>query len=182
VKGMVEAVLRALRIVRGVRVEAAPHPALHPGRSAILYVDDQPAGYLGELHPQVAGTFDIAAFPAQVAEIDLDVLYVAANEDRPFTALPRYPAVYRDLAAVLNADVRSSELMDVVNQAGGELLESARIFDVYQGEPLPSDKKSVAVEMVFRSGQTTLTQEDVASVMSRIVDHLDQRLGATLRD
>ncbi len=182
VKGMVEAVLRALRIVRGVRVEAAPHPALHPGRSAILYVDDQPAGYLGELHPQVAGTFDIAAFPAQVAEIDLDVLYAAANEDRPFTALPRYPAVYRDLAAVLNADVRSSDLMDVVNQAGGELLESARIFDVYQGEPLPSDKKSVAVEMVFRSGQTTLTQEDVASVMSRIVDHLDQRLGAALRD
>jgi len=180
-KGMVEAVLSALRIATW-HVEAAPHPALHPGRSAILYVDDQPVGYLGELHPQVADTFDIAACPAQVAEIDLDTVYAAATEDRPFTPLPRYPAVFRDLAAVLNADVRSSDLMDVVNEAGGKLLESARIFDVYQGEPLPADKKSVAVELVFRSRETTLTQEDVASVMSRIVDHLDQRLGATLRD
>jgi len=180
-KGMVEAVLGALRIAAW-RVEAAPHPALHPGRSAVLYVDDQPVGYLGELHPQVAGTFDIAACPVQVAEIDLDTIYAAANDDRPFTPLPRYPAVFRDLAAVLNAGVRSSDVMDVVNEAGGELLESARIFDVYQGEPLPADKKSVAVEMVFRSGETTLTQEDVAPVLSRIVDHLDQRLGATLRD
>jgi len=180
-KGMVDAVLDALGIPAR-RVEAAPHPALHPGRSAILYVDDQPAGYLGELHPQVADTFGIAASPAQVAEIDLETVYAAANGDRPFTPLPRYPAVFRDLAAVLDTEVRSSDVMDVVREAGGELLESARIFDVYQGEPLPADKKSVAVEMVFRSGETTLTQEDAASVMTRIVDRLDRRLGATLRD
>jgi phenylalanyl-tRNA synthetase beta chain len=117
-----------------------------------------------------------------VAEVDLDTLIEAATGAQSFQPLPRYPAAHRDLAAVVAHDLPASRLLEVVQREGGDVLESATIFDVYAGEQLPPDKKSIAVEMAFRSPEATLTQEDVSAVMDRIVEGIRRELGGTLRD
>jgi phenylalanyl-tRNA synthetase beta chain len=180
-KGLVEAILHALQ-VRDSEMVPSAHPALHPGRSASIRVAGREVGFLGELHPEVARTFELETWPVLVAELDLDTLIGAAAGTQLFQPLPRYPAAYRDLAAVVALDLPASRLLRIVNREGGDVLESAKIFDVYAGKQLPSDKKSIAVEMSFRSSQATLTQEDVSAVMDRIIGAIRQELGGTLRD
>jgi phenylalanyl-tRNA synthetase beta chain len=180
-KGAVEAVMEALQ-VRDWRVEAGSHPALHPGRAAALCLAGEPVGYLGELHPLVAAAFDIEQWPALVAELDLDSIFPHASDTHIFHPIPRYPAARRDIAAVVDEDIAAADLVSTILEAGGELLESARIFDVYRGDPLPHGKKSLAVALEFRSPGSTLTQEDVNDEMERIVGSLTTRLGAVLRE
>jgi phenylalanyl-tRNA synthetase beta chain len=181
IKGVVEAVLDALHI-QGATVAPYRHPSLHPGRSASLNLGDTQVAYFGELHPEVAARFEIEGWPVQVAEIDLDALFPCASGPAGFSTLPRFPAAYRDIAVVVRRDVPAADVIGVVERAGGDLLEAARIFDVYTGEPLPRDRKSVAVEMVFRGAEGTLTQEDVSAAVDGIVGALRDTVGASLRD
>jgi phenylalanyl-tRNA synthetase beta chain len=157
------------------------HPWLHPGRSASLRVHEREVAVLGQLHPEVAGNFELDTFPVLVAEIDLDTLIEVADGNRQFLELPRYPAAYRDLAVVIPRDLPASVLLQVVQRQGGILLESARIFDVYEGEQLPPDRKSIAVEMVFRSAHSTLTQEEVSVIMESIIQTIQQELNGAIR-
>ncbi|MGI8968295.1 MAG: phenylalanine--tRNA ligase subunit beta [Chloroflexota bacterium] len=181
VKGMLVAVLQALRVPDWT-VEPCAHPALHPGRSAVLRVGGHDVAYLGELHPDVALAFDVEGWPVQVAEVDLDALFVHAHEEIVFHPLPRYPAAFRDIAVVVDAQVPAARLIEIVRANGDQVLESASVFDVYHGGPLPAGKKSVAIGMTFRAPGATLTQEDVQTVTDRIVDALARELAAVLRD
>ena len=180
-KGMLSGVLDSLQI-DGWTVEAASHPALHPGRSAVIRLGGRDVAFLGELHPEVAETFDIEGRRVQVAEVDLDSLFARASDRRVFRPLPRYPAALRDLAVVVPQDVPAAEVMRVVREAGDALLESSQIFDAYQGDPLPAGAKSIAVALEFRAPGATLTQDEVGAVMDRIVHALSNELGATLRE
>jgi phenylalanyl-tRNA synthetase beta chain len=180
-KGIVAAVLEELQIADW-QVEPHEHPALHPGRSAVLCLDGRDVAFLGELHPDVAAAFDIEGWPVQVAEIDLDTLFSAASPARTFRSLPRYPAALRDIAVVLDADQPSARVMHIVRSAGGDLLESAEIFDVYAGDPLPQGKKSIAISLELRAPGATLTQDEVNEVMDRVTDSLKGELNATLRE
>jgi phenylalanyl-tRNA synthetase beta chain len=184
---MLVALLDALQI-EGWQVEPGthpkgrvPHPALHPGRAAVIRLDGHDVAYFGELHPHVAAPFEIEGWPVQVAEVDLDALFSAASKVHVYHPLPRYPAALRDIAVVVGRDVPAGEIMRVVRQAGDDLLESATIFDVYQGEPLPPGEKSVAIAMTFRAPGATLTQDEVNTIMDRIVTSLREELHAALR-
>jgi phenylalanyl-tRNA synthetase beta chain len=179
-KGMVTQTLEALQ-VDGWQVQPAEHPALHPGRAAAIILDGRAVGYLGELHPLVAERFEIEGWPVQVAEIDLDALFPLATDRHIIRAIPRYPAAYRDIAVVLPQDVPAAEVVRVVRQAAGDIVESATIFDVYAGPQLPPDKKSVAVGMELRAPESTLGQHEISAAMDRIVQALREELGGTLR-
>jgi phenylalanyl-tRNA synthetase beta chain len=96
--------------------------------------------------------------------------------------LPRFPSAFRDIAVVVEEEVPAAEILRVIRQAGGDLLESTRLFDVYAGDPLPTGTKSIAVAMEFRAPGATLTQEEVSEVMDRIVSALGRELHATLRE
>jgi phenylalanyl-tRNA synthetase beta chain len=181
VKGMVEAALDALQ-VEGWEVEATPHPALHPGRSAALRVQGREVGYLGQLHPEVASRFEIDGWPVQVAELDLDTLFEVASDLHAFRPIPRYPAAHRDLAVVVDRAVLSGAIIRIIRAAAGPLLESARIFDVYIGAPLTEGAKSVAVGLALRAPGATLTQEEISAVMQRVVQALGAELNASLRE
>jgi phenylalanyl-tRNA synthetase beta chain len=181
VKGMLSTVLDALQI-KDWRVEATTHAALHPGRGATLHLQGRDVAYLGELHPQVAAAFEIEGWPVQVAEIDLDTLFEAASTVRVFHPLPRFPAARRDIAVIVDADLPAECVLDVVRQAGGEVLELADIFDVYAGDQLAANRKSIAISMELRAPGATLTQEEIAGVMERIVGRLHDELNATLRE
>jgi phenylalanyl-tRNA synthetase beta chain len=180
-KGMLAGVLEDLHI-GAWSTRSAPHPALHPGRSALLTIDEREVGFLGELHPRVAAAFDFAEWPVIVGEFDLDTVYALSTETRIFEALPRYPTAHRDIAVLMHRETPASEIVRLLYEAGGSLVRSARIFDVYSGESLPSGKKSVAVELELYSTDATLTQEQINAVMQSIVDALSRELGAVLRE
>lgn len=181
VKGVIEAVLDELQISNW-SVRPKRHPSLHPGRSAALCLGDQDVAYFGELHPTVAARFELEGRPTQVAEIDLDALFPHASSEHVFQPLPRFPAAYRDLAVVVTDTVAADDIVRLVRAEGGQVLESAQIFDVYEGGSLPQGTRSIAVQIVFRSPERTLTQEEVDAVVSRIIAALAREFGASLRD
>jgi phenylalanyl-tRNA synthetase beta chain len=181
IKGVLEATLDALGICDW-SVEARSHPALHPGRAAVLRVGAQEVGFVGELHPLVAERFEIEGWPVQVAEIDLDAVFPRASDLHVFRPIPRHPAAHRDVAVIVSRQTPAAEVMRVIREAGGDLLESAHIFDVYEGEQAGAEARSIAVALDFRAPGATLTQDEVAELMDRVVTALRTELGASLRE
>jgi phenylalanyl-tRNA synthetase beta chain len=181
IKGIVETLLAELQI-RDWHVEPGDHPGLHPGRQAFLHVDGSRAGYFGELHPSVARQFEIDDGPVVVAELNLDSLVNGASSQHAFKPLPRFPVAHRDIAVVVDKKLPAAALMTLIERTGADLLESARIFDVYTGPSLPAEKKSVAIELALRSPKQTLRQEEVDAAVGQIVEALRSQVGADLRD
>ena len=181
-KGKVEALLKRLHLDDEARFERTQHPAFHPGRSAALWIGQTEIGVLGQIHPYTAQAFDIPD-TALAAELNLTLLYDRAEEkgDVRAQAPPRYPAVTRDLALVVDADIPSSQLQQEIVRSGGPQLENVSLFDVYQGDNLPAGKKSLAYALRFRDPDRTLQDEDVTGRMQKIVRTLEQKLGAKLR-
>jgi phenylalanyl-tRNA synthetase beta chain len=176
-KGLLGAALEAVRIPWSM--EPATEPFLHPGRSARVLAGDEPVGWLGELHPLVARAWDLedgAAF-----ELDLDRALRHAVGVPQFRDLTSFPALRMDLAVVVPEDVPAGAVLDVVRRAGGELLEQARVFDVFRGTQVGEGRVSLALALAFRAPDRTLTDEDVAPARDGIVAALRDELGGELR-
>ncbi len=178
-KGVLAAVLDTLRLAWSV--EAASEPFLHPGRSAAVVVGEGEAiGWLGEVHPLVARAWDLP--DAAAFELDLDrVAELAAERLELYEDVTSFPAVRQDLAIVLPDDVPSARALQVVRQAGGELLSAARVFDAYRGEQVGEGKVSVAVALEFRAPDRSLTDDEVNERRAAIAAALASELGAELR-
>jgi phenylalanyl-tRNA synthetase beta chain len=168
VKGVVEAVYAALRAQP--RFERAEHPLFHPGKTARTA-----AGTLGELHPRVlAGEW--GAF-----EIDLDALLAESPELAIYEDVITYPPVRQDLAFVIPEEVEAGELIDAAREAAGPELREIEVFDVYRGDQVGDQKKSIALRVAFQSPARTLSDADAAALRERIVSELRSRFGAELR-
>lgn len=178
-KGIVETVVDVLGIADKVTYEAAQPEHFHPGRTAAVYFGKELLGYVGQLHPALQLELDLA--DTYVVELSLDALYEAADFDIVYMALPRYPAMQRDIAVVIDEAVAAAKLTDVAWQMAGELLESVRVFDVFKGEKLGAGKKSVALSLVYRHNERTLTDEEVTALHEKVVAELQQSFGAELR-
>jgi phenylalanyl-tRNA synthetase beta chain len=187
-KGVVEQVLTALG-VQGVVYRPARHPTLQPGQSAELLTGPpgelRPLGVLGRLDPRLAERFDLEGRAVLLAEMDFDALCELAS-DAPgpgegSTTLPRFPGLQMDLALVVDESVTYEQVLSELRQAGGELLVEARLFDVYQGAPIPEGHKSLAFALTFRAPDRTLTDQDIAQVVASIELRLAERLGARVR-
>jgi phenylalanyl-tRNA synthetase beta chain len=175
-------VLEALAAQLGVDLDFAPaaEPFLHPGRAAAVSVDGNPAGWLGEVHPLVCRTWDLDA--AVAFEIDAAPLIAAATVgEEGYEDVTTFPAVYQDLAVVVPAEVPASEVRAAVMAGGGELLRAAEVFDLYEGEQLGEDRKSLALNLEFRADDRTLTDEEVAARREAIKAKLDE-IGGSLRE
>jgi phenylalanyl-tRNA synthetase beta chain len=189
-----KAVLEALCAALGVSVRYLPadpdaHPYLHPGRAAELTLDraghraadGAPFGWLGQLHPLVGAGDALQGVPASALELDLDALLGAAvHAERRYRDLISYPPLRRDLAVSLPADVDADHVLDAVRHAAGELLEDARIFDVYTGPQVGQGRRSLAISLAFRDPSRTLTDEDVEPAWHAILARLHE-LGGELR-
>jgi phenylalanyl-tRNA synthetase beta chain len=176
-KGVLAAVLDALRVPWSV--ESGAEPFLHPGRSAHVRVGDVPAGWLGELHPQVARAWDLEAVAA--FELDLAPLLDAMPQVAHYEDLTSFPAVRQDLALVVDESVTAGDLLETVRAAGGDLLRSAEIFDVYGGPQVGEGRTSLALRLEFRAPDRTLTDEEAGGVVERMVTAAAERLGAERR-
>jgi phenylalanyl-tRNA synthetase beta chain len=164
-------------------VAEAQWPFLHPGRSAAVLArgaDGKPLrlGFVGELHPSVAASWDLARTAAFA--VDLGKLASVAPEVQSFSAFGSVPTLRQDLAVTLPEDVPAREVLHALRKAAGEMLDNAEIFDVYTGAQVGEARRSLALALTFRAEDRTLTDDDVAPVRERIVAALAE-LGGELR-
>ena len=171
----------------GMAVEYQPESKdtrLHPGRTASLWVKGHYLGTLGQFHPQFCQEKNL---PDHVYgfELKLAVLLEALQQEQRLTPHFRpyatYPAVERDLAFYAPITVSVAELMQVMNQAGGDLLDQVQLFDDYRGESVPTDQRSLAFSLAYRAGDRTLTDSEVDPVHAQIRTALTAQFPVTLR-
>jgi phenylalanyl-tRNA synthetase beta chain len=178
VKGVLEALGRQLGAP--VAVEPGSEPFLHPGRAGRVVVGQSDAGWIGELHPLVCREWDIEA--AAGFEVDLAQLVDASRYGREaYEDVISYPAVHQDVAVVVDEDVSAERVRAAVLEGGGELLRSARIFDLYRGEQVGEGRKSLALRLEFRAADRTLTDAEVAERREAIKAALTE-IGGSLRE
>lgn len=160
--------------------QSAAAELFHPGRCAAVVLDGRQLGYLGELHPTVTAG---AGLEGRLVTFEIDILPVLAASTVPRAQpLPRFPAVDRDLAVVVDETVTAGALLQGIKEAGGELLVHARAFDEYRGAQVPEGQKSIAFTLTFRSPERTLTDAEVDRVMAEIRLGLEKRHGARFRE
>jgi phenylalanyl-tRNA synthetase beta chain len=177
-----KAVLEALAGQLGAELvfAAEPEPFLHPGRSAAVSVDGVAAGWLGEVHPLVCRAWDLDA--AVGFEIDAAPLLGAAGAgEEEYEDVTTFPAAYQDLAVVVPAEVAATDVRAAVLAGGGELLRSAEVFDLFEGEQIGEGRKSLALGLEFRAPDRTLTDEEVSGLRNAIKATLE-KIGGTLRE
>lgn len=181
-KGVVEALIGFLGLSgSGVEFVRSAHPSLHPGRQAELRVGGQSCGVLGEAHPDVTAAFGLSGRPV-AAELDWDALAaLALQAEVRYQPLPRFPAVQRDLALVLPVEVAAARVAEVIRASAGNLLRDVRLFDLYQGAPVPAGKRSLAYSLTYRADDRTLTDAEVDAVHNGVREALRRDLGAELR-
>ncbi|MCI1579401.1 MAG: phenylalanine--tRNA ligase subunit beta [Clostridium beijerinckii] len=180
-KGVVENITDGLGI-KSVKYEReSENVSYHPGKTAKIVVGRTNAGTLGEVHLDVCENYGLDV-PCYVAELDLDVLYENADMDKKYKALPKFPAVTRDIALLVDDSLLVQEIDDTIKRAGGNLVEKVELFDIYKGKQIPDGKKSIAYAIWYRDENKTLTDKDVNKVHEKILKSLEYKLGATLRD
>ncbi len=178
-KGIVEVILKKFGLNGDFK--RADISYLHKGRSADIYVGKNLIGYLGEVHPEVAKSFDVSE-RMYIAELNVDMLNKLADYSYEFVAISNYPPIERDIAVVVDEGVLAGDLLACVRKGGGNLLVDANIFDIYRNkEVLGENKKSVAISLVFRLAERTLTDEEVNAKINRILTKLSSEHNAVLR-
>jgi phenylalanyl-tRNA synthetase beta chain len=176
-KGVIEALAGQLGAT--IACEPGEQPFLHPGRSATVSFGGGAAGWIGELHPLVCRAWDIEA--AVGFEIDLaSLIAVASAGEEAYEDVTTFPASYQDLAVVVPTELPAAELRRAVLAGGGELLQAADVFDLYEGEQIGEGRKSLALRLEFRAPDRTLTDDEVGEQRAAIEAALEQ-IGGSLR-
>lgn len=180
-KGVLERLAVGLGLPTLRMVLGAVPAYVHPRESAQIFLGNQSIGWLGAVHPQIAQTLEITV-PCYLAEINLDkILPQLAASRLTCVALPRFPGMRRDMAILVDAARTTEEIEGVIRKAGGKLLTTVTLFDCYQGNNIPSGKKSVAFALHYQSPEETLTEEGVGKVHEGVVKAITQQLGAAIR-
>lgn len=179
IKGLVEGILEVCGIV-DYTLEKTDAPTFHPGRNAAVLSSTKQIGIFGEAHPEVLENYDLP-YKAYLFDFDMEALVDAAIFSKRFEPISIYPTVERDLAIVVDQEILSDMPTGLIYATGGELVESVRLFDVYEGEQVPEGKKSLAYAITYHSATETLTDKAVNALHDKVVKRLNQELGAELR-
>ncbi len=180
-KGVVDSLLTRLNLA-AVAFAPADHPTFHPGRSATLSVGEVKIGVLGEVHPDVCEAYEIRDRRVCLAEFNLERLLATAGQPTRMTPISPYPAVYEDVALVVDQNMPAAEVQQAIVAAGGKLLRRVELFDVYHGDQLPKGKKSLAFSLTYQAMDRSLTSDQVAQERQRMIRRLERQIGAHLRE
>ncbi len=185
VKGLVEALLESIgyqgsRVVFKENHTDVEH--FHRYRSAEVYLGRELLGLIGQIHPKMAQAYDIAETLA--LEINLEVLLKNKPGKVKFTEVED-PSISRDLAFVVNEDVKVADIISSIKKNGKldkeNIIQNVEVFDVYTGEHVEKGSKSIALRIVFQSAQRTLKDADINDIHNRILETLEKELHAQLR-
>ncbi|MEO4052000.1 phenylalanine--tRNA ligase subunit beta [Solibacillus sp. CAU 1738] len=177
-KGIVEAVFSKLGLTARVAYEKTVIDGLHPGRTANVLLDGEKVGLIGQLHPAEQKKSGVKE--TYVAELNLHAILAAATEALVYTAVPRFPAMTRDIALELDRSKPAGEIVAIIRAAGTKLLKNIEVFDVYEGEKMAASKKSVAFSLTYFDAERTLTDEEVVAAHSKVLKALAEA-GAEVR-
>ncbi len=156
------------------------NPSFHPGRAATVYSGNVKLGIFGEVHPDVANNYELKK-RSYIATIDFDKIVDLTDLDIKYRPLPKYPSMSRDIAVVVDEGVMVGEIDKVIRSHGKNLVESIELFDIYRGNQVEKNKKSVAFSIVYRSYEGTLTDSVVNDIQNKIILDLENRFDAKLR-
>ena len=179
-KGQLEAVFAGLRTKKATYTAVSDNPTYHPGRCAMVSIDGVELGYIGQVHPLVAQNYGMDV-DVYCCEINFTKLFELRLPDVTYTPLPKYQGVTRDLSLICDEAVTVAQVEDVITTAGGKLLRSVKLFDIYRGKGVAEGKKSMAFSLELRADDRTLTDADSEGVTSKVLAALSEKLNATLR-
>lgn len=175
VKGIVQNVLDYLGFKNRYTFEKKEIPDLHPGVCGSIMLDGKQIGVIGKIHPSLTKD-DIYA-----VELSLEALMSKVKPIK-FKAALKYPEIVKDMAFAVKKDITSEEVVNVIKKAGGKLLTDIKLFDLYTGEHVSSDEKSLAYSLTFSSNDRTLSEDEVMKVFENIIAKVEEKLGAKLRN
>ena len=178
-KGTVEELLSVLNIADYDIKAVTDADGFHPGRCALLSINGEELGLIGEVHPLAVANYGINS-KVYVAQLDFEVLFKNMNAEKQYQGIPRFPASTRDLAMICDVDTPVIEIEKAIKSACGKLCESVNLFDVYKGAQVEAGKKSVAYNIVLRASDRTLKDEEIDNAVKKILKALD-KIGVTLR-
>lgn len=179
-KGVIEELTEKLGFEKEVSYEpTTEHPFLHPGRQANIMKGKLALGYMGQLHPEAADNYAIKT-EVYVAVLSMDVITMLSTFDRKYEGIAKFPAITRDLSLVADKGIFVGQIEKIIKKNGGKLLESYKLFDVYEGEQVAKGKKSVAYSLVFRDKTRTLSDAEVNPAVEKILAELG-KLGIEIR-
>ncbi|MBI5683290.1 MAG: phenylalanine--tRNA ligase subunit beta [Deltaproteobacteria bacterium] len=180
IKGVIESLFSSISI-QGVKFTTGNNISfLHPGKSCAISVNGADVGIMGEIHPDILERLDLKQ-SAYIFEIDIDSITNISGRPSAFREIPRYPSVVRDAAFIIDRAVLFAELVNAIEILNIKLIEDTGVFDVYYGESIPPDKKSIAIRLTYRSDVKTLTDEDVNMVHNNVVNEIVRRFNAEIR-
>lgn len=177
-KGVVEALFAKLGLTAEY-VASSQIKSMHPGRTALISINGQPVGFVGQVHPATAKTYDIPE--TYVAELNLSAIEEQLQPAQPFTEITKFPAVSRDVALLLKAEITHQEVLDAIQAADIKRLTDIKLFDIFSGDKLGVGLKSMAYSLTFQNPEASLTDEEVAKYMEKIEKSLIEKLGAEIR-
>ena len=161
------------------RFETAPHPALHPGRSARVIVGGYDAGWLGELHPRLLQKYDLPYAP-MVFELNLDAL--TTRFPFRYEEFSRQPMIRRDISVEVDEKTTAQAMLDALKTSAPDIVSEVALFDVYRGKGIDSDKKSVAFKVLLQDTHKTLTDAEAETAIQRLLKVLQEQFQAKLRE
>lgn len=177
-KGDLENLLQLTFADNDFEFKAGKHPALHPGKTALLYRAGECVGVLGEIHPSILQKLNTET-NILVFELRLDALETAKLPR--FTEISKFPEIRRDLAILVKQSIPASSIQDTIKTVAGNWLRQINVFDVYQGKGIATGYKSVALALILQHATRTLVDEEVAGLMERIINTLKEQFAAELR-
>ncbi len=184
-KGAVDELLSALSItdyeislIKGSGL-VYEESCFHPGRSAVISKSGTVIGYFGEIHPAVLENYDIDT-RAYAGKLNIPEMLAVSNSEKSYKPLPKFPASTRDLSLICDEKIPSAVIEKTIRDNAGKILESVKLFDVYQGKQIETGKKSISYSMVLRSQDGTLTDEQADGAVSKILKALE-KIGVALR-
>ncbi|ABB16138.1 phenylalanine--tRNA ligase subunit beta [Carboxydothermus hydrogenoformans] len=180
VKGILESLFTSLGINNFSFSAAKDLPFLHPGKAARVYLENTEIGYLGELHPLVQKKYEFKNTPL-VFELNYDLLKTLIPAEKKYTPLSPYPEVKRDIALLVEREIPAATFIEVIKGLAINTLKNIEIFDVYEGEKLGPNKKSIAISLTFSSTEKTLSEEEINNFMAQVLKALEAKTGAKLR-
>ena len=180
VKGIVEGLLNNLQM-QDWKFITGTAPYLHPGKSCMIEYNGVTIGCFGEAHPAVQNAYGLPQ-AAYLFELEIEPLVAAVTHVPQYTHLPKFPGTSRDIAVVVPTEIAMSELVEVIKANAGELLQTAKVFDVYTGKQVAEGCKSMAFNLTFQASDRTLTDDEIDLVIKKVVSVVGETFKAKLRE
>ncbi|MFA4918728.1 MAG: phenylalanine--tRNA ligase subunit beta [Thermodesulfovibrionales bacterium] len=181
-KGALESLFEEL-MISGYSFSPSSEPFLHGGQSADIYISNSRIGYVGVMGPEIVEKLDLKKQKPEIVlfELNLDLLLSLTPDSIQYISIPKFPAVERDIALTVDEALPSARIKEIINSYPSELIEEVSVFDYFKGGNIPQGKKSLAFNIIYRSKERTLTDEEIEVLHSSLVGYIAEKTGGELR-